>query len=157
MTDAPISEEELAELVRRTEEATTAFVSGDMDRYIELTPHITGFTLMNPFGGPPNRYEDRTESLREAADYFKGGEARLEVAEAHAWGDTLVLVMVERQHLEAGGLPDQEWPLRVTQVYRREGDQWRVVHRHADPLAVPISLEEAAALARRPPAPPPAP
>jgi len=88
MTDAPISEEELAELVRRTEEATTAFVSGDMDRYIELTPHITGFTLMNPFGGPPNRYEDRTESLREAADYFKGGEARLEVAEAHAWGDT---------------------------------------------------------------------
>jgi|SRR3954451_24896541 ketosteroid isomerase-like protein len=150
MAGDAISEEELAELVRRTEEATTAFVRGDMDRYIELTPHIPGFTLMNPFGGPPSKYEDRTESLRAAADYFKnGGEVKLEVTEAHAWGDTLVLVMIERQHLEAGGLPDQDWPLRVTQVYRREGSEWRVVHRHADPLAGGISLEEAAELARR--------
>lgn len=149
MTDATISEEELAELVRRTEEATTAFVRGDMDRYLELTQHAEGFTLMHPFGGPPQRYEDRTESLKEAADYFKGGEARLELAEAHVWGDTVVLVMIERQHVAVGGLPDQDWPLRVTQVYRREGSDWLVVHRHADVLAGGVSLEEAAALVRR--------
>jgi ketosteroid isomerase-like protein len=83
-----------------------------------------------------------------AADYFKGGEAKLEVAEAHAWDDTLVLVMIERQHGEVGGLPDQDWPLRVTQIYRREGSEWLLVHRHADPLANGISLEQAAELAR---------
>jgi ketosteroid isomerase-like protein len=149
MTERTISDEELAELVSRTEEATTAFVRGDMDRYLALTSHVRGFTLMNPLGGPPQRYEDRTESIRAAADYFQGGEAKLEVAEVHAWGDTVVLVMIERQHGEVGGLPDQEWPLRVTQVYRRDGDDWLVVHRHADPLAQPIDLEQAAALARR--------
>ena len=104
---------------------------------------------MNPFGGPPKRYEDRTESLRAAADYFKAGEAKLEVADAHVWGDTVVLVMIERLHGEVGGLPDQDWPLRVTQVYRRHGSQWQLVHRHADPLARSVDLEEAAALARR--------
>ena len=148
MSTEKISEEELAELVERIEEATTFFMRGEMDRYLELTEHASGYTLMNPLGGPPERHEDRAESLRAAADYFKGGEAKLEVAEAHAWGDTLVLVMIERQHGEVGGLPDQDWPLRVTQVYRREGSDWLLVHRHADPLLHGISLEQAAALAR---------
>jgi ketosteroid isomerase-like protein len=149
MAEGTISDEELAELVRRTEEATSVFMRGDMDRYLALTHHARGFTLMNPLGGPPKRYEDRSESLRAAAGYFKAGEASLELADAHVWGDTVVLVMIERQHGEVGGLPDQEWPLRVTQIYRRDGSDWQLVHRHADPLVRTIDLEEAAALARR--------
>jgi ketosteroid isomerase-like protein len=143
-----ISDEELAELVQRTEEATDAFMRGDMDRYLELTTHVRGFTLMKPFGGLAASYEDRTESLKEAAGSFKDGEAKIELLQAHAWGDTVVLVMIERQHGQVGGLPDQDWSLRVTQVYRREGEHWRVVHRHADPLVHPIDLERAALLAR---------
>jgi ketosteroid isomerase-like protein len=27
--------------------------------------------------------------------------------------------------------------LRVTMIFRREGDTWRVVHRHADPIVTP--------------------
>ena len=50
--------------------------------------------------------------------------------------------------VEVGGLPAQDWPLRVTLVYRRDGDEWRLAHRHADPLAAGISLEQAAAFAR---------
>jgi ketosteroid isomerase-like protein len=148
MPDAYISDEELAELIRRTEEATMAFIHGDMDRYLALTPHARGFTLMNPFGGEPARYEDRTESLKAAANYFKGGEAKLELAQAHVWGDTVVLVMVERQHVQVGDLPDQDWSLRVTQIYRRDGSDWLLVHRHADPLVHAIGAEQAAALAR---------
>jgi ketosteroid isomerase-like protein len=148
MAAETISDEELAELIRTTEEATTAFLCGDMDTYLALTRHDRGFTLMNPFGGPPVRYEDRSESLREAAAYFQGGEARMEVSATHVWGDTVVLVMIERQHAQVGGLPDQDWPLRVTQIYRREGSEWLVVHRHADPLVEEIGLERAAALAR---------
>jgi ketosteroid isomerase-like protein len=149
MDEEAIWGEELVELVRRTEEATSAFMRGDMDRYLALTRHARGYTLMNPFGGPPKRYEDRSESVRASADYFKSGEAKLELADAHVWGDTLVLLMIERQHGEVGGLPDQSWPLRVTQVYRRVGSEWQLVHRHADPLVETVELEDAAALARR--------
>jgi ketosteroid isomerase-like protein len=59
-----------------------------------------------------------------------------------------VLAVIERAHVEVGGLPAQQWALRVTLVYRRDEGQWRLVHRHADPLAPGISLEQAAALAR---------
>ena len=148
MTDESITDEELADLVERTEEATSAFMRGEMDRYLALTPHARGFTLMNPFGGTPARYEDRAESLKASASYFQGGEAKLELEQAHAWGDTVVLVMIERQHGQVGGLPGQDWSLRVTQVYRREGSEWLVVHRHAAPLVRGIDLEHAAALAR---------
>ena len=37
MTERAISDAELDTLVRLTEEATTAFLNGDMERYLELT------------------------------------------------------------------------------------------------------------------------
>jgi ketosteroid isomerase-like protein len=62
----------------------------------------------------------------------------------------VVLVVIERCHGEVGGLAAQEWTLRVTLVYRRDEGEWRLAHRHADPLVAGISVEQSAALARRP-------
>ena len=56
--------------------------------------------------------------------------------------------MLERQQAEVGGLPNQNWSLRVTEVYRKDDSEWRLVHRHADPLVSGITLQEAATLAR---------
>jgi ketosteroid isomerase-like protein len=52
------------------------------------------------------------------------------------------------QHGLVGGLPEQDWSLRVTLVFRRDDGAWRLLHRHADPLVHGISLEQTAALAR---------
>ena len=141
-------DEELADVVRCTQDAAAAYMRGEMDRYLALVRHARGFTLLPPYGGGPRRYDDRGADLRRAEPFIEGGDAELEQVEAHAWGDTVVLVMVERQHGRVGGLPDQDWSLRVTQVFRRDGDGWLLVHRHADPLVRPVDLEQAAALAR---------
>jgi hypothetical protein len=53
-----------------------------------------------------------------------------------------------RQHGEVGGLPEQEWSLRVTLVFRRDELGWRQVHRHADGLVHGIDLDQLSALAR---------
>lgn len=146
MTGATITDEELAALIARTEDAADAYVRGDVDAYLARIHHAPGYTLMNPLGGAPVAYENRAESVRASAGSFTGGEARLEVAHAHRWGDTVVLAMIERQHAQVGGLPDHDCSLRVTLVFRREGESWRLVHRHADPLVHPIDLAQAAAL-----------
>jgi len=47
MADGDITDEELAELVRRTEDAASAYMRGDTDRYLALTSHARGYTLRN--------------------------------------------------------------------------------------------------------------
>ena len=46
----------------------------------------------------------------------------------------VVLAFIERQRVLVDGLPEQDWSLRVTQVYARRDGEWHLVHRHADPL-----------------------
>jgi hypothetical protein len=80
--------------------------------------------------------------------FFEAGKSESEVVQTYASGDMAVLVVIERQRAVVGGLPEQDWSLRVTLVFRREGGEWQLVHRHADPLVHSISLEQAAAIAR---------
>ena len=143
------STHEIPALLRRATDANSALLRGDIYSYIALVSHSAEYTLMAPFGGPPTRgfvYSD--ERLAEIGRFFQSGDGELELVHSYASGDLIVLVVIERQHAAVGGLPDQDWSLRVTQVYRREGTEWRVVHRHADPLVKKISVEQAAALAR---------
>ena len=149
MAQGNVTDEEVAELIRRMAEAASAFIRGDIRTYLTLIKHADDYTLMAPFGGEPRHgFDDSSEYLEALERYFQGGEAELEVVQSYASGDLVVLVVIERQHGQVGGLPDQEWSLRVTLVFRREGSEWLLVHRHADPLVHTMSLEQAAALAR---------
>jgi ketosteroid isomerase-like protein len=144
-----ITDEELAGLVRRSADANAAFVRGDIGAFLALIDHADDYTLMAPFGGPPIRDFDASPGrLAELARYFRAGTFEQELVQSYASGDMAVLVTIERQRGEVGGLPEQDWTLRVTQVFRREGSEWRLAHRHADPLVNNIGAERAAALAR---------
>jgi ketosteroid isomerase-like protein len=144
----PPTEQDLADLIRRSTEANVALVRGDASGYFTLITHADDFTLMNPFGGGPTLGVDTSSEYRAAVGrFFKSGTFDQEVVATYA-GDLVVLVTIERVCGEIGGLPEQEWSLRVTQVYRRDGSEWRLVHRHADPLVHGVGVEQAAALAR---------
>ena len=144
-----VGDAEIDALVRRSEEANAALLRGDVDRYRALTPLSADFTLMSPFGGKPSRSSDitpeRWDSMRR---FFRNGSLAVEVVQAYRSGDIAVLALIERAHGEVGGLPAQDWSLRVTLVFRREAGAWRLAHRHADPLAEGISVQRAAAIAR---------
>jgi ketosteroid isomerase-like protein len=143
------SGEELAALVQDTGEAAAAYMRGEMRRYLDLMKPATDYTLMSPVGGEPTRgHDDSEEAIAATSQFFRNGDAQVELVESYTSGDIVVLVLIERQHGEVGGLPDQDWSLRVTQVFQRDGSDWHVVHRHADPLTHGITFEQAAQLAR---------
>jgi len=143
-----VTDVDVAELVRSVGEATSAYMRGDIRRYLTLIKHSDGYTLMAPYGGEPRRGFDVEQALENTPKMFRGGEADLELVASYASGDIAVLVAIERQHGEVGGLTDQDWSLRVTLVFQRAGPEWQLVHRHADPLVHPISLEQMAVIAR---------
>lgn len=139
----------IADLVRRSAEANNALLRGDIDAYRALISLTGDFTLMSPFGGTPTRGAEMTDERWEAMGrFFRNGMLEQELVQAYASADMVVLAVIEHCHGEVGGLPAQDWPLRVTLVYRREGAEWRLAHRHADPLVNGITLEQAGALAR---------
>lgn len=149
MAPGNVTDEELAELIQRIAIAAKAYIRGDMRTYFSLIKHADDYTLMSPFGGEVTRgFDTSPERLEALSRYFRSGEAELELVQTYTSGDLVVLVVIERQHGQVGGLPDQDWSLRVTWVFQRDGSEWRQVHRHADPLVHGISLEQLAALAR---------
>jgi len=143
------ADDELAELVGRAAEAASALIRGDVREYFALLPHADDYILMMPFGGEPRRGVDLSdETLDALAAYFQGGEAEFDVIQSYTSPGLVVLVVIERQHGKIGALPDQDLSLRVTLVFRRDEGEWRLAHRHADPLVHPISEELLGALLR---------
>jgi ketosteroid isomerase-like protein len=136
------------ELLERSELQARLFNTGDMQRWIKVVGLGRDFTLMQPSGGATSHgFNPTPERLAELAANFRNGTAKIELEQAITSNDIVVLVYVERQEVEVSGLPMQDWSLRVTQVFLREGDDWKLVHRHADPLVRAQSLDVTAALA----------
>ena len=105
---------------------------------------------MSPYGGDVVRgFDGSDEALDALARFFRGGEATVEVVETYTSDDLVVLAVIERQHGTIGDLPEQDWSLRVTWVFRRDAESdWELVHRHADALVHAIDHERLGALAR---------
>jgi len=144
-----VGDDEIADLVQRTAEANKALVRGDIDRYVSLTQHAEDYTLMAPFGGTPTHgFDASSENRARMTRFFKSGTLDQELVAQYSSGDLAVLVTIERVRAEIADLPEQNWWLRVTQVFRRDDTGWRLVHRHADPLVNGLSLEQAAAITR---------
>lgn len=136
-------------LVALSERANAALMRGDLAAYRQLIAYTDDFTLMSPFGGDPTRAAQLTEERMQALGrFFRNGTASQEVVQTYASPEMVALVLIERQNVEVGGLPAQDWPLRVTLIFQRVDGQWRLAHRHADPLVAGITLAQAAALAR---------
>ena len=142
-------DDEVASLIQRSFDSNAALMRGDIAAYRALITLTDDFTLMAPFGGAPTHGSQMTSDRWEAMGrFFRHGDFEHKVVESYATRDLVVIALIEQARVEVGGLPSQDWRLRVTLVYRRVGSEWRLAHRHADPLVGGITLNHAAALAR---------
>jgi len=147
--ESAVNTDAVAEVITLADEKNAAFMRGDMERWSRLVRIAPDFTLMQPFGGPATHgFDTSPQRLSEMSRYFRNGKTKLEVAQTYSSGELVVLVMIERQTGEVGGLPEQDWSLRVTEVHRKVGSGWEFVHRHADAVVHRISIEQLSALAR---------
>jgi ketosteroid isomerase-like protein len=58
-----------------------------------------------------------------------------EIVAAGASGDLAYTVALEHTTASINGAEPQPYVLRATTIFRREGGEWKVVHRHGDALA----------------------
>lgn len=153
VAEAARADDVVAKLLAHTQQSNAALMRGDVATYRQMIAITGDFVLMSPFGGSPSKAAEYTpDKWERMGRFFRNGTHRQEVVQTYGSQDMVVLALIERDSVEVGGLPAQEWALRVTLVYRRVGSEWHLAHRHADPLANGISLQQAAALGRGLPA-----
>jgi len=79
-------------------------------------------------------WDDVGPVFEKLAAQFSGCSSfEIEVVGADAGADFGYVVAIERTTASIGGRPPAAYALRVTTVFRREGGEWKVVHRHGDP------------------------
>jgi ketosteroid isomerase-like protein len=129
------------ELFDRTLAARRVWVTGDASGYIDLLSPDQ-LTIFGPFGGPA--IEGRApEAAARVAALFSDGVSDIDLVDAVVSDEVVCLVMVERCEANFAGVERRRrWDLRTTQIYRRSGDVWHLVHRHAEPLIDPRNLAE---------------
>jgi ketosteroid isomerase-like protein len=85
-------------------------------------------------GSGPDAVADIFRELERSFSHCTSYEH--EVIAADVSGDLAYTVGYEHTSASVNGEP-RTYTLRVTQVYRREGGEWKVAHRHADTVVQP--------------------
>jgi ketosteroid isomerase-like protein len=133
----------LEDFVRQCENAWQAFVTGDPGPAMALFSRRDDVTLANPWGPAVTGWADVSRTLEAAAARFRNGHmTAFEILTTFASDDLACSHEIERGKAMLGGRSEPEpFALRVTSVYRREGGQWRIMLRHADPIVAPRPAE----------------
>lgn len=71
-----------------------------------------------------------------ASRWSDSTDQRVEILAAGVSGDLAYTVELEHTSVSVDGVPVDPYTLRVTQVYRREDGEWKVIHRHGDRLPI---------------------
>jgi ketosteroid isomerase-like protein len=132
--------EEFLEQYHRTLEAV---VTGDPSPQARLWSRRDDVTLANPLGPTARGWTEVSNALRRAVSQLSDGEVLgCERISAYAGDDLAYVHEIERFRVRAGGASEPApSSLRVTTIFRREEDGWRILHRHADTVTTPRPIE----------------
>lgn len=151
---APGDAADLEQAIQRMRAATADFINGETRAWKAMCSHRADATLFGGWGGHERGWEQLGPRYDWASARFAGGEVVFEEISRVATPDLAYTVHIERNRARlAGGDETVDIALRVSHVYRREEGEWKLAHRHADPLVtiqVPESVVEPAGT---PPAP----
>src|SRR5919199_477238 len=127
----------LDEVLERYHRAADVFSRGDPAQVKALFSDADDVTLANPFGPARRGREAVTKALDYASSRMSDGKVSA-FNELARYTTAELATVVEIEHWRARiGERDSVEPfdLRVTTTFRRESGEWRVVHRHADPIS----------------------
>jgi ketosteroid isomerase-like protein len=133
---ASTSVKDLEEVVQQYHAALDAFVRGRPEPMKALFSHAADVVLANPFGPAVRGWDNASAALDYASSRFSDGEAAgFDRMATYLASDLATIYEVEHGKTSVGGGPVTAWLLRTTTTFRREDGNWRVVHRHADPIS----------------------
>ena len=128
--------DDLDRVIEQCQQALDEFVKGNPQPMQAMFSHRADVSLANPFGPPARGWEQVAATMERAASNLRdGGMVAFENVAKYVTPELAYVVQVERAKAKIGGSEDiAPIALRVTMIFRPEDGEWKVVHRHADPI-----------------------
>jgi len=129
--------QDFQQFMKRRAEVARAYVNGDGAPLEGITAHSGAATFFPPLGG----FEQGADAVatryqKDARAFTPGGETSFEVL--HVADDIAFWAGFQTAKVKMQGASGaRDMKLRVTEVFRRIGGEWKIVHRHADMLTEP--------------------
>jgi ketosteroid isomerase-like protein len=119
--------------------ALNSMANGDAGPVADVWSHSADVTSMHPLGGREVGWEEVAVPWGQVAQMASGGHVELADQLIRVSGDMAYEVGVEKGEMTLAG---RQVPMnhRVTNVYRREGGEWKIVHHHTDESPATIEL-----------------
>ena len=135
MTDAALKASVDA-AIARLHAAMAKVANGDVSEIKRLYSHSADATSFYGWGGYERGEEAVSKRWDWAGQQFKGGKVRHENITTVITPELFYTTDLETfsEQRVAGVEGTTGWSNRVTHIFRREGGEWRLIHRHASRL-----------------------
>jgi ketosteroid isomerase-like protein len=121
-----------ADMLSREQAAEAAVIRGDPEPYKALWSRGDDVSLFGAFGPCKKGWHQLETTFDWVASRYREGVVTDEYEVVHEGADLAYTVGYEISDVVLDGGPMIHQRLRVTQIYRREDGEWRLVHRHGD-------------------------
>jgi ketosteroid isomerase-like protein len=128
--------DDVDELIEQFHLAEGEVVKGNPEPAKRLFSHREDVTLANPLGPPVRGWVQVAEASDRAVSQLRDGEiVGYEIIAKYVTSELAYVVWIERVEAKVGAREDiTPFALRVTMIFRPEDGEWKIVHRHADPI-----------------------
>lgn len=129
--------QDFEKFMKQREKVARAYVRGDAAPLGQIVASDSPATFFGPQGGyVEGAQQVATKYENDAASFESNGDSHFEILQMAANDGIGYWVGFQRATAHIKGNPEKvSFNLRITEVFRREGDDWKLVHRHADPQA----------------------
>jgi ketosteroid isomerase-like protein len=125
------TEDEVREASAQFYAALNSMANGDAGPQGDIWSHSSEVTAFHPIGGQTVGWDAVGESWNQVAAIASDGKVELDDQLIRASDDMAYEVGTERGHAVMAG-EKVTLEHRVTNIYRREGGSWKIVHHHTD-------------------------
>jgi ketosteroid isomerase-like protein len=138
------SANDLQQTIAQYHLAENQFQKGNPQPYKDLCSHADDVTIFGGFGGFEKGWAQQVEKRYDwASARFSSDNDQHQQIETISLVETAQMaysVEIERSQARVGNSGEvRPLALRVTTIFRLESGEWKLVHRHADPLVEGVS------------------
>jgi ketosteroid isomerase-like protein len=135
--------DDVDELIEQYHRVQREFLRGNPEPVKDLFSRREDVSLANPYGPPVRGFDEVAKVIDHSSSLRRDGTfVGWQILAKYITAELAYVVQIERAEAKIGAREDiTSYAVRATMIFRPEDGEWKVVHRHADPITTSQPVE----------------